>query len=119
MTNINKNNLKLLDSFFTIEYEKHLINPNNYFTLQKQNKITHCKERILLYINNIETGTFIIQDEELSKSIIIHKQTTSLFESNLYIITISQSSETYKIDEVFLNGNTNNKVIQFFDKIKI
>lgn len=116
---IHQNSIRLLDTFFNMEYEKYFATTTDYIALQKQSKIDHCKNRILMFISNKDNSRHFIQDEESTKCVVINNYTSLNEHTSSFIITVSKSSETYEIKESITYEQPIIKTITNFDPSKL
>ena len=114
---INKRSLNFLNNMFNMELEQFLVNQEgSYGTLSKQSRIQECFQSIITYIVTKHSAKFIIQNNDKSLTMILD---TAEDIDNIYLITISDSCETYQVDEVIIHEEPILRNIKQFNKSKI
>ena len=116
--NITPTDKKLLNCLFNIEHEKCFNNFSNTLLLSKQQIIENCKDRILRYIAMEKEGIFIITTVNQDATIVI-KTTTKEIDIDLFKITISDSYNSFQVEEVLIPFHKiNTNIVKHFENQK-
>lgn len=117
---VNKLSLTLLNRMLNIELEQFLVNTEgSYGTLSKQARIQECFQSIITHITTRHNSIFIIQNSDKNLSINIRNIEEDNDHINTYLITLSESCETYSVDEVISIEKPILRAIKQFDKSKL
>ncbi len=117
---INKRSLILLNKMEDMALEEFLVNKEGSLgTLSKQSRIQECFKSIITYITTRHNSTFTIQNSDVDLSINIHNVEEDNDHVTMYLITLSESYETFSIDEVISMERSQIRNIKQFDQKKL
>ncbi len=117
---VNKKTLELFNFFQNKELEQFLINKEgSHGLLSKQSRIQKAFESIFTYITTRSNSIFTIQNSDRSLSINISNIEEDNDHVTMYLITLSESAETFSIDEVISMERSQIKPIKSFDQSKL
>lgn len=117
---IQKRSIELLEVLFDKELEQFLINKEGSFgLLSKQSRIQECFKSILTYISSRKNSIFTIQNDDRSLSINVSNIEEDNDHIQLFVITLSESCETYSVDEAISTERSILRPIKQFDQSKL
>lgn len=119
MQNISKKALSMLNHLFNDEQTRVIQSSKGLGLLQKQSRILETKNMIYMFISSKEDAIFHIVTNDSKSGIIINNTTNKNDHTKKYIITISESYETYKVDEILYMENPVVKNVKNFDPNKL
>lgn len=118
---INKKSLSLLNKLFDIEYSQFIINNKGGMgILSKSAKAQECLKNIMIQIESRNNSIFTITNSNNTGTILISTVEVPNDHTQHFILTISESVETFKLEEVYgLEINPRKSILISFDKSKI
>jgi 2-hydroxy-3-keto-5-methylthiopentenyl-1-phosphate phosphatase len=98
---MNKETLELIRKLFNTEYS-HFIKQHegNLGILSKGAKIQECFKDVLVYIESRDNSLVIIRNSTNSMIITVYPKYEINDHTKTYLITLSESSETFKVEEM-------------------
>jgi hypothetical protein len=98
---INRETLELIQKLFNTEYS-HFIKQHegSLGILSKGAKIQECFKDVLIYIESRDNSLVIIRNSTNSMIIVVSPKHGINDHTKTYLITLSESSETFKVEEV-------------------
>jgi hypothetical protein len=118
---IQPKSLKLLECLFNIEFDEFL--QSKQIQLSKQSRMDSCKDEIIFFMESRPNAVFIIMNSEKAKD-----SSMSIITSNIdevsdhlkqFIITISESCETFKVERKSEFPEGKNQLVKDFEKSKL
>jgi len=118
---IQKISLDLLYKLFDIEYSHFVMNKKgNIGILSKSAKAQECLKNILIQIESRKNAIFTITNSNNTGAILISMVEVPNDHIQHFILTISESVETFKLEEVYgYDNNMRKSILIQFDKSKI
>lgn len=118
---IHKNSLSLLNRLFDTEYSQFVTNRiGGMGILSKSAKAQECLRNILIQIESRSNAIFTITNSNATGAILISTVEVPNDHTQYFILTISESVETFKLEEVLgYDSNTRKSIVINFDKSKL
>ncbi len=122
---IAKDSLILLECLFDTELKKFVTSQKTYGQLSKQSRIDECQEDIINFMESKDNSIFVIKNTTKDKKSTMSIIVSNIFEKNdhskRYIITISESCETFKVERelTYIENENTTQVIIDFEKFRL
>jgi len=118
---IKRTSLSLLNKLFDIEYSQFVLDKKGSMgILSKSAKIQECLKNIMIQIESRNNAIFTICNSDGTGTILISTVEAPNDHTQHFILTISESVETYKLEEVHgIDCNIRKSVLISFNKSKI
>jgi hypothetical protein len=118
---IQSKSLRLLECLFNIEFDDFL--HSNQIQLSKQSKMDDCQNEVIFFMESRPNSIFIIMNSEKAKDSSMTIIMSNIEEINdhlkQFIITISESCETFKVERKSEFPEGKNQLIRDFERSKI
>lgn len=106
----------LFDKMEDLLLEDFLINQTGTLgTLAKQDRIRKCFKSIYAFVTTRENSIFTINNAERTLSINLDTVEEDNDHVSMYLITIHETCETYKVDRVISNERSTKQTIKNFE----
>jgi len=120
---ITKDSYKLLQRMFDIELDKFKVLDSSISMLSKESRNLECQESIVTFMETRPNSTFFIRNtennEKSSMGLIITNVINNNDHEKYYNITISESCETFQVDEIVDEYPKHSRIIKNFDNSKL
>jgi hypothetical protein len=103
-----KDSNELLNSMRKIEIARHSVGKDP--SIMAITNITKCFNKIMGKINSTRNSRFIITNEQNTMTLVVENQITEPTHSDEYLITIHNSGQTFKVEEVISPIVSNQKI---------
>jgi len=113
---INKITKSFFDKMEDLVLEGFIINQEGTLgTLAKQDRIRKCFKSIYTFVTTRENSIFTINNAERTLSVNLDTVTDDNDHVTMYLITIHENCETYRVDRVISNERSRKETIKNFE----
>jgi hypothetical protein len=118
---IQKTSLELLNKLFNIEYSQFILGmKGNMGVLSKSAKAQECLKNIMIQVESRNNSIFTVTNNSGTGAILISTVEVPNDHIQHFILTISESVETFKLEEVHgFDNNMRKSTLISFDKSKV